>query len=227
MNGLIVLVIVYSQDMAKKKSKQSSKVISRRTRLIILPIFGVIAIGTAILVVITIIVMPRADSNDQRGVGADGFRAFLEKDGDIGVARAVTKSEVVAALGNKAKSVSDVDVTKVINIGGNRGQTATYPFVRTDNTKVNLYIDVMMFKNITSLEDANVYRATLDAGKINGRQAYYLHAQTIGSDREYRLMIVNGLKVYKFVMVQPYRSITINEVAALAVLKRLAAKAEL
>lgn len=213
--------------MAKKKKKAFRGLSSRRLRFVVLPVMGVVAIGAIVLAVITIIVMPKADQGAQRGVGANGFRAFEEKDGNLGVGKVVTKAEVTSELGNKAKSVDDAVISSVFNIDGTRGQTATYPFTRTDGTKVSLYVDVMLFKNTAALNSANVYNNTLKAGKVNGRDVYYMHALTIGKDREYRLLVVNGLKVYKFVVSQPLSNITISEVSALAVLKKLVAKAEL
>lgn len=215
--------------MAKKAKKQTRKSqgISQRTRLIILPVMGIIGVGALVLAVLAVIVMPRLDAGNQRGVGANGFRAFEEKNGNLGIGKVVSKDAVVSALGSKAKSVKDVDVSTVFNIDGNRGQTATFAFTRSDGAKASVYIDLMLFKNPASLNAAYIYTNTVKTNDINGKSAYFMHAQTLGSDREYRLMVVNGLKVYKFVLVQPYRSLTINEVAALAVLKKIAAKAEL
>lgn len=215
--------------MATKRHKRIK--LSKRTKhliqAIIIPIMGIIAAGAVILAILSVLAMPKADDSSQRGIGADGFRAYEEKGTTLGIDKVVSKDDVAAALGNKAKSVGDKQVSNVFNLDDNRGQTLTFDFVRADNTKVSLYVDVMLFKNLNVLEAANVYAATATAGSIGTHPAYYMRAQTMGSDREYRLMVVNGLKVYKFVMVQPYRSITINEVPAVATLKKLAEKAQL
>lgn len=201
------------------------KGLSKRARLFVLPLMIFVGAGAVILAIITIIVMPKVNPGAQRGVGANGFQAYVEQNGDLGIAKLVTKDEVAKALGDKAKSVDGAQVSKVMNIDGSRGQTATYSFVRTDGKKSSLYVDLMFFKNQPTLDAAHVTTATAKAGTISGRQAYYLHAQTLGSDREYRLMVVDGLKVYKFVIVQPRTSIAISEVSALASLKKLAQSA--
>lgn len=183
--------------------------------------------GAVVIAIISILVVPLVNPASQKGIGANGFQAFVEEDSSLNVAAVVSKDEVVEALGDKAKKVSDAEISKVFNIDGTRGQTVTYYFTRANGLNASLYIDLMHFSNLTTLESTGVTAATGDAGKINGDQAYYMHAQTFGSDREYRLMVIKGLKVYKFVISQPYRTISINEVSALATLKKLAAKAEL
>lgn len=212
-----------------KKSKQykPKAIISRRMQKIVLPIFLLIGAGTVILTILSIIFILRPEQNAQNGVGADGFRAYVEDNGSLGVNSVVSKDQVVAALGDKAKSVSDADISKVFNLNGDRGQTLTFPFVRNDGKKASLYVDVKLYKNMQSQEDDHIYAATIDGGKVNGHSVYYKHALTIGSDREYHLIIVNGLKAYRFVIAQPAKNMLINEVAALAVLKRLAAEAKL
>ena len=227
------LVVVYTQVMAKKSGRKKSNwrkslaKFNKKHKPLVLGIFAVIGVGMIVLVVLTIVAMPKINPGSQYGVGANGFRAYEEKDTSLGVDKVVSKEEVVQVLGGKAKSVSDADVSNVFNFNGDRGQTATYDFVRSDGVKATLYVDMMLFKNIPSMNNAHILTGTGDAGKVNGHPAYYMHAQTIGSQREYRLLVVNGLKAYKFVITQPYRNITINEVAALAALKKLAQKAEL
>lgn len=211
----------------KLKKRQSGKELGPKARIALLVVFTLIGAGAIIMAIISIVVVPLVNPGSQKGVGADGFQAFVEDGGSLSVVNAVNKQEVVETLGKKAKSVSDVEVSKIFNIDGTRGQTVTYNFIRSNGLKASLYIDLMHFNNLQTYESTGVTTATGDAGKINGHQAYYMHAQTFGSEREYRLMVINGLKVYKFVISQPYRTISINEVSALATLKRLAAKAEL
>ncbi|MDB5177177.1 MAG: hypothetical protein JWN75_845 [Candidatus Saccharibacteria bacterium] len=214
--------------MAKKTKRRAPfKTLSRRTRLVILPIFALIAVGALVLAVITIMVMPRVDQASQRGVGANGFRAYPEDGTTLNIDKVTSKNEVITSLGNKAKSVDDVSVSKVFNFDGNRGQTATFNFIRADGARSSVYVDMMLFKNVATMNDANILDGTGKAGTIQGHPAYYMHAQTIGSDREYRLLVVNGLKAYKFVVVQPVKSITISEVGALATARKIAAEAKL
>ncbi len=213
--------------MAKKSKKQRFKGISKRQRALILPLMVVIGAGAVILAILAIIVMPRVNTASQRGVGADGFRAYEEQNTDLGIGKVVAKGDVVTALGDKAKAVSNVDVSNVFNLNGDRGQTATFGFTRADGKKVSLYVDMMLFKNTASMENAHVLTGTGKTGTINGHDAYYMHAQTLGTVREYRLLVVNGLKAYKFVIDQPHNDISISEVASLATLKKLALKANL
>lgn len=203
------------------------KPLSRRARRIVLPLFIAIGAGAMVLAVLSVIVLPKINQGSQRGVGADGFRAYIEDNGDLGIAKVVSKAEVSSALGNKAKTVSDPAISKVFNLNGSRTQTATYGFTRTDGVAAELYVDLMFFKNPSERDGANIYASTQQTGDISGRHAYYMHAQTLGGNREYRLMVVNDLKIYKFVIAQPLTNITINEISALAVLKKLAAQASL
>lgn len=203
------------------------KVVSKGQRRLLLSVIIVLSVAILVLTFIAIIAMPYVNPASQRGVGANGFRAFQENASTINVDKIVSKDLVKEHLGAKAKSVDDVEVSRVFNLDGSRTQTATYPFVRPDGTKASVYVDVMFFKNQATLDDAKVTTSTMKAGMIAGNPAYYMHAQTFSSDREYRLMVVKGLKVYKFAMVQPYRKITISEVSSLALLKKLAEDAKL
>ncbi|MCA9324816.1 hypothetical protein KDA23_01970, partial [Candidatus Saccharibacteria bacterium] len=169
---------------------------TRRTRAVVLLAMTIVGIGAIALAVWTIIIMPRTNPGAQRGVSASGFTAFVEQDSDLGMGTVVKKEDVKSVLGNKSKSVSDVVVSKVMNLDGNRGQTATYPFVRADGKKASVYVDVMLFKNQAALDAANVTKNTLKGGMIGDLPAYYLHALTLGSDREYRLLVIKGLNVY-------------------------------
>lgn len=210
------------------KTKHARKPLQAQRSARIALFLVICAIGIALIVMIAIsVITPRTDSASQEGVGADGFRAYIEKNGDLGVGSVVTKNEVITALGTKATSIGDAQVGKVFNLNGDRAQTITFPFVRADGKAAELYIDLKLYKNMQSLNDDNIYVATADAGTINGHPAYYKLAQTIGPDREYHMMVVNGLKAYRFVVSQPAGNLTISEISALASLKKLAQDAKL
>lgn len=212
----------------KAKQRKSSKpLMGPKARKLLLPVFVLLGIGVIVLTVFSIILMPKENPGSQYGVGADGFSAYVEKEGDLGVGSVVDKSQVVTALGDKAKSVDNAQISQVFNLNGNRSQTLTYPFTRTDGVKANLFIDMRLYKNLKALEDDHIYVATAKAGTVGGYPAHYKLAQTIDGDREYHMIVVNGLRAYRFVVAQPAKSITINEVPALAVLKRLALEAKL
>ena len=210
----------------KKQKKLSFSELDPRVKFIVIPLMALVSVGAIIFVVMTIISLPKPEGAT-RGVGANGFRAFEEKGSNLGVGDIVTKSIVAEALGAKAKEVKDVSVSTVFNIDGTRGQTATFDITKANGKPGSIFIDLMVFKNNFALEDAKIYSKTGKTDPIKGHSAYYLHAQTIGSDREYRLMVVDGVKVYKFVLTQPFRDITINEVMALATLKKIAAKSNI
>lgn len=198
-----------------------------QARAVILPSLMAIGAGAVVMGIFAVVVVPRVNPAAQRGVGANGFQAYVEQDGDLGMIKVVKKSDVEYALSGKSKAVSNASPSRVFNLDGNRGQTVSYSFRRNDGVPASLYIDLMSFKNQTVLDEANITQNTMQTTDINGHRAYYMHAQTLGSGREYRLMVVNGLKVYKFVIVQPLRNITISEVSALSSLKKLAQKAQL
>lgn len=211
----------------KLKKRQADKDLSPQARIALMAVLVTIGAIAIAIAVYSIVIVPLANPASRSGVGADGFQAFVERGGSLDIANVVSKKDVVDVLGKKAKSVSDADVSKVFNIDGTRGQTVTYDFVRDNGLKASLYIDLMWFKDSATFGAIDIKTGTGDAGKIDGYPAYYMHAQTLSSEREYRLMVVKGLKVYKFVISQPYRTISISEVSALAALKRLAEKAEL
>lgn len=202
--------------------------IGRKAQIVVLAIFCLITLGAAALTVWSIVSSSKdAKPGTESGVGADGFRAFIEDDANLGVSSVVSKGQVVSALGGLAKSVANSETAKVFNLDGNRGQTLTFPFVRSDGVKASLYIDMRIYKNQQALSDDHIYVSTLKAGTIKDHPVYYRHAQTLGGDREYHLMVIDGVKVYRFVVAQPDDNITISEVAALAALRKLASDAKL
>lgn len=206
---------------SKKQKKISFTELDPRVRYVAFPLMAIVALGAILFIVITLANLPKPEGA-MRGVGADGFRAFEEKDGNLGVGSIVAKSKVVEALGAKAKEVKDPSVSTVFNLNGTRGQTVTYDIVKANGKPGSVYVDLMIFKNTFALEEANIYKNTGKTDSIRGHDTYYMHAQTIGSDREYTLLIVDGVKVYKFVLTQPFRDITISEVMAFASLKKIA-----
>lgn len=214
--------------MAKRtKKKQQKALVGRRLRITLLPLFVAIGAGMIILVVLSVITLPKDKPGAQRGVGADGFSAFVEENTDLGVRAVTTKESVAKALGAKAKSVNDGQVSKVFNLNGDRSQTLTYPFIRNDGANAELYVDMKLYKNTQSLENDNIYVATKKTDDTNGYPTYYRLAQTLESDREYHIMVVNGLRVYRFVIAQPAQSIAISEIDAAALLKKLASSSKL
>lgn len=212
--------------VSRKQKKTDLSSLDPRVKFIVLPIMALVTVGAIVFVVMTIANLPQPEGS-QRGVGADGFRAYEEKNGNLGVGEVASRDVVVEALGEKAKSVKDVSISNVFNINGTRGQTATFDITKANGKPGSIYIDIMVFKNQLALDEANIYSATGKTDPIKGHPAYYMHAQTISSDREYRLMVVDGIKVYKFVLTQPFRDITINEVMALATLKKIVAKSNI
>lgn len=210
-----------------KRRNLNALIHDRRARLVIVPILVVIGLGVIVVTALSLFIAPKTEPGTKRGVGADGFQAYVEENSDLKVKAVASKDDVVAALGDKARSVGDAQVSKVFNYNGDRSQTLTFPFVRYDGVESTLYIDMKLYKNMQSLDNDHIYVATARAGTVKGLPAYYRHAQTIGSDREYHMMVVNGLKVYRFVIAQPVRNVTISEIDVAAILKKLAAKAEL
>lgn len=215
-------MVLYTLDMVNS-SKEGDKngVLNKKAQMVAIPVMTLIAIGVILLAIVAIMVIPTYDAR-QRGTGAYGFQAYEEVGTDLGVGKVVSKKLVADKLGDKALAVGNPQVTNVFNWNGNRGQTVTYDFVRADGVAASVYIDVMVFKDSVTMDSQNILRATKRTSDINGYPAYFMHAQTLGLEREYRLMVVDGLKVYKFVMTQPNRNITISEVSALAALKQIA-----
>ena len=217
--------------MAKKvqwhRQLQSFVQNNRRAQAAALPILLIMCTAVVIAVVLSVLNTPKAAETSLYGVGADGFQAYVETGTDIGAQSIASKALVTSALGNKAKSVADAQISQVFNFNGNRSQAATYSFVRADRAKSTLYIDKKIYKNTQAIDNDYIYIATAKAGTVNGHPAYYRAAQTIGGNREYHIMIVNGLTAYRFVIAQPASNVTISEIDADAMLKKLAAKSQL
>lgn len=211
----------------KKKLSFQLKPLTNKQKAVVLPVMFIISGIAVIIAIFTIIVMPSINNGAQRGVGADGFSAYEERGTTLGVENTVTKADVVAVLGNKARSVGDAKTSNVFNYNGDRIQTVSFDFVRADGKKASLYVDLTQFKSSNSRDNQHIFAETSLAKIFNGRSAYYMHAQTLGSVREYRLLVVNDLKAYKFVIDQPVNNITIGEVSAVASLLKLAEKAQL
>lgn len=216
---------------ARKPLKTSLKAFfndKQRVRKWALPTLFLVGAAVVVLTGLSIVALLNSNNSDpQYGVGADGFRAYVEDKGDLEVGSLVTKDQITQALGDKAKSVGAADVSKVFNLNGDRGQTVTFSFVRADGEAASLYIDKKVYKDAASMKDDHLYTATASAGTINGLPAFYKHAQTISADREYHIMVVDGLTAYRFVIAQPEQKITISEIDADALLKKLAGKVQL
>jgi len=214
--------------MAKRKKLFGRlRPLTRRQKALVLPAMVVVGAGAVIVAVLVIIAIPPAATTYQPGVAANGFYAYKEQDSDLGIGTVVTQANVVKSLGAKAKSVGDVTVSGVFNYDGQRSQTATYKFIRADSTVASLYVDVTFFPDSTTMTDEGIYANTAKAPAVHNYPTYYMQAQTLGPVREYRLLVVNGLKAYKFVIDQPYSSVTISEPTAFASLIKLARTANL
>ena len=200
------------------------KELSKRQKAVIVPAMVLVGTGAVALSVFGIVNMT-GNSASKYGIGAGGFSAFAEENGDMGVANVINKDEVQKALASNAKDVADVDVSKVFNLNGDRGQTATFAFTRKDGVKSSVYVDARQFKSAAALKSAGIYVYTASAGNVKDHPAYYTVSQNIGGIREYSLMVVNDLKVFRFVMEQPAENATIGEVPAVATLLKVAKQA--
>lgn len=199
---------------------------NEKARFAVLVLFSLISIGAISLSIWSIVTsMNNQKPGQQYGVGADGFRAFVDDKATLNVNKVVKKDQVDSVLKGLAKSVSDAKVDKVFNLNGNQGQTVTYSFVRTDGVKSSLYIDKRQYKDKKALDNDYIYDGTMKSGTAKGHPIHFRMALTIGADREYSLMVVNGLTVYRFVIAQPLDNISITEVTALVALKKLAQQA--
>lgn len=208
---------------SKPKPPQMTNVKARFAVLVLFAVSSVGAIGLSVWSIVTS--MNDQKPGQQYGVGADGFRAFVDDKATLNVNKVVKKDQVVLVLKGLAKSVSDAKTDRVFNLNGNQGQTVTYAFVRTDGVKSSLYIDKRQYKDKKALENDHIYDETMKSGTAKGHPIYFRTALTIGADREYSLMVVNGLAVYRFVIAQPLDNISITEVTALVALKKLAQQA--
>ena len=202
---------------------RSALMISKKGRVTVIVAFTLMSIAAISLCVWTINnSMSDWKPGRQRGVGADGFQAYVEDKANLGVDTIVKKDQVTTALKNLASSVEDAKIAPVFTLNGNLGQTITFSFVRKDGVKSSVYVDKRVYKSKEALDDDHVYDATMESGKAKGHTIYFREAQTIGKDREYSLMVVDGKTVYRYVMSQTYNNISVTELTALVTLKKLA-----
>jgi hypothetical protein len=200
--------------------------LSMKQKAVVLPAMVVVGGAAVGLAVWSVVTTPLFNDGVQKAVAANGFTVYVEKNTDLGVGKIVSKDSVSNVLGGKAKSVNSPAVSSVFNYNGDRSQTSTFNFVRSDNQNASVYVDMTQYKDQAAMSAQHILATTAKAPSINSKNAYYMYAQTLGTVREYRLLVVDGLKAYKFVMDQPYRNITINEVAALSSLIKIANKAQ-
>lgn len=201
---------------------------SKNARIAALAAFTLVSIGAISLSVWTIVTsMDDSKPGQQYGVGADGFRAYIDNKVNLDVDKVVTKKQVESVLKNLAKSVDNGKIVAAFNLNGNLGQTVTFPFVRNDGIKSSLYIDKRVYKDQKALDNDHIYDLTMKSGTAKGYTIYFRAAQTISNDREYSLMVVNGTTAYRFVIAQPLDNISITEVTALVALKNLAQQSNL
>ena len=211
------------KTLTGKLSKRFSRLKKQqRTALLLtgLGVFGVVAIGL-------IIWTGFFNKGAQYGFGADGFNVSELSGADLGIANVVGKRTVTTEVGSLAKSVDDADVSHVLNLNGNKGQTSTFNFVSQAGTSCSFYVDVLNYKSQAAYDADNVFNGTGDAGMVGQSPARYMPAATVGFDREYALLVTKGTKSYKFAITQPQSNITISEVTAQDALKRIAEKANL
>ncbi len=202
--------------MVKKNTrKKVAHVDSKRSQKIVLGAVAVAALGA---LAIMVLVVP---SNGDANTGATGFSAFEKKGADIGIAKVTSEQTVKNALGKKVKSVSAVDVSGVLSINGNLGQTATYNFVLPDGSTGWIDVDVKQYKDRKSYDEDNVFAGTGAAGTINDRDIRYLPATSLGKERIYSLLVTNNLKSYKFALSQPNDKVQILEYKAQDILKEI------
>ncbi len=177
----------------------------------------------------TIINMPVLNPGSKSGVGADGYSVSEVKGGDLGVADVTKKTLVEQELQSVAGRVGNVNKSGVINMNGNKGQTATYYFeAKSDKSvKHSFYVDVMQYKSEAAYQSADVFKGTGDAGTVAGLKAGYLPAATIAGEREYALLVTKGWNSYKFAISQPIKKLTITEPVAQAILKTIAEQSDL
>lgn len=212
----------------KKSKKAKSKQLLKNKNLQKAVLFGcgVVVLGILAYVMIT---APNFGSKSQQGVGADGYNVKVLKGQDLNVANVVGKPLVQKELSTAiAGQIGNVNKTDVLNMNGNLGQTATYYFkAKGTDVVCNFYTDVMVYKSQAAYDSDDVFIGTGDAGKVGDLDARYMPAVTIGKDREYALLVTKGLKSYKFAILQPVKSIQIEERVAQEALKKIAAQADL
>lgn len=208
----------------KAKSKQLLK--NKNLQKSVLFVCGAVVLGILAYVMIT---ASNFGSNSQQGVGADGYNVKVLKGQDLNVANVVEKPLVQKELSTAiAGQIGNVNKTDVLNMNGNLGQTATYYFkAKGTDVVCNFYTDVMVYKSQAAYDSDDVFIGTGDAGKVGDLDARYMPAVTIGKDREYALLVTKGLKSYKFAILQPVKSIQIEEKVAQEALKKIAAQADL
>ena len=184
--------------------------------------------GALTLAAVLILRLPAFDSSGTGyGVSSGGYTIRVEGKSDIGVAKVATKDDVTRALGANAQSVNDPQLGSAVNFNSSRGQTLTYDFTDKNGHRAHIYVDMTIFDNQSALNALNISSGTTKAQAINGHAAYYMQPWTLGSEHQDRLLVVNGLKMYKFIMSQSSENLSMDSVAARATLIRLAQKAQL
>lgn len=217
------------QNKSTEPKKPAANPVDGDKKIILAIGFFIVGVLVVALTIYTIVMMIQRQNKPgiQNGVGADGFRVYIDDRADLGMATFVSKDSVISSLGDKAKSVGDAQISKVFNQNDILRQQLTFDFKRSDGIQASLYVDKIVYPSEPAVKKDNVYAGTLEAGKINNYPAYYRRAITLGKFREYSMMLVNGATVYRFVISQPGNSIVIKEPDAIDVLKKLALDAKM
>lgn len=209
---------------ARKRSNRNNFLTSPLGKKIVVVLMAAVALGVLVIIING---FPLKNQGAQYGVGADGYSVYEVKGADLGIANVVKKSTVESEFGDLLKSVSDVDASGVISLNGNKGQTGTFYVETKAGTRGSFYVDLMEYKSKKAYESDDIFAGTADAGKVNDLEARTMPAITIANEREYALLVTKGLKSYKFALTQPFKNVTIDEVAAQTILKKIADKADL
>lgn len=209
---------------ARKRSNRGNFFTTPLGKKVVIILMAAVALGVLVVVING---FPLKNQGAKYGVGADGYSVYEIKGADLGIANVVKKSTVESEFGSQLKSVDDVDASGVISLNGNKGQTATFYIETKAGTHGSFYVDLMEYKSDKAYKADDIFAGTADAGKVNGLEARTMPAITIANEREYALLVTKGLKSYKFALTQPFKKVTIDEVTAQTILKKIASKAEL
>ena len=194
---------------------------SRRQRAQYVAVGAMVVIALGALAAI-ILFTERPQSTTPQGA------AYQERNKDLGVAKVVSKQDVIDAFGSSAKEVKDVSTSGVLNYNGNRGQTATYAFTLPSGAQhASINIDVMRYASKEVFDAAMLLNGGGDLGEVAGHAVKYLPAVALSGDRQYIVLFANGTDIYKLTLVQPTVKPEILEYQAQDIMKKLIEKAQL
>jgi len=148
---------------------------------------------------------------------------------DLGLCDLVETDVIKSSIGSTADNLTGPNNTGVTGLGdGDKGQTCVYPFVSGGSVTNSFYTDLAVYSQETfKLVSDFTANGNITVSGLGDRASFEASESTVINTTEFSLTVVQGTKVYKFVISQPEAEVTISATDAQTALTAIAMSANL